>query len=643
MKTNEIDDNTKIVKASEVKEIIYYWDYEKNKYKLEELTIDRQVFVYFKCPDCGKEWGKPLKRFYESDRKCPECRKRAILVINNENIMKFWNYEMNQKYDPNKLTIFSREKPNFICKDCGYEWSVEITGRKNKSECPKCNGHYRQMTYDEEYPRIAERYSPNNPKPLNELTGTDRKEYILMICPKHGEYESQLGNLISNYNSPALGCPKCYNQDTALEDSLFVKCPDIARDLQNFDPKKIRYGSRKHGKFICSIHGEPYEGKIANVADGGTRCPTCRRLKSLANFRPDLEKWLDPEYGEKLEDYLPQSNKDLHFICKLKHKFKYVIYDLPDADEFDCPICLGRIIEPGFNDVATFRPELVKEWSSKNEISLSTAHKGSHYEGLWVCPECGYEYPLEIRKRFLQAYNPCPVCKGRIVISGINDLVTKHPELVDRLSDELKPVANKILFKETKWLRWKCPTCKGEYPDSIGNIVAGNNNCPYCSGKKLLSGYNDLASVHPEIVEKLSPEFRKTASEILCKENKYLEWICPICHGQYYDSIINVLTGNDNCPYCKGKKLLPGFNDFKTLYPELAEEWHPTNKYIGLEPDKILPKSNEKAFFQCPKCDEIYPMAIQNRVIKYKRHKEPCPRCGRTRPKSLYFAMKKHR
>lgn len=643
MKTNEIDENTKIVKASEVKEIIYYWDYEKNKYKLEELTIDRQVFVYFKCPDCGKEWGKPLKRFYESDRKCPECRKRAILVINNENIMKFWNYEMNQKYDPNKLTIFSREKPNFICKDCGYEWSVEIAGRKDKSECPKCNGHYRQMTYDQEYPRIAERYSPNNPKPLNELTGTDRKEYILMVCPKHGEYESQLGNLISNYNSPALGCPKCYNQDTDLEDSLYVKCPDIARDLQNFDPKKTRYGSRKHGVFVCSIHGDTYEGKIANIAAGGTRCPTCRRLKSLANFRPDLEKWLDPEYNQKLEDYLPQSNKTLHFVCKENHKFDYVISDMPDAENFDCPICNGVRIEPGFNDVATLRPELVNEWSSNNSFSLSTVGKGSHFRGLWVCPDCGYEYPLEVRDRFEHLDNSCPVCNGRIVITGINDLATKQPELVDKLSDELKVVANKILFKQTKWLKWKCQTCGGIYPDSIGNVVAGINNCPYCAGKKLLSGYNDLASVHPEIVEKLSPKFRKAASEILCKENKYLKWICPICHGQYYDSIINVLTSNDSCPYCKGKKLLPGFNDFKTLYPELAEEWHPTNRYIGLEPDKILPKSNEKAFFQCPKCGEIYPMKIQNRVIKYKRHKEPCPRCGRTRPKSLYFAMKKHR
>lgn len=165
---------------------------------------------------------------------------------------------------------------------------------------------------------------------------------------------------------------------------------------------------------------------------------------------------------------------------------------------------------------------------------------------------------------------------------------------------------------------------------------------PFLFRKKLLTEFNDLASVHPDLVDKLSPRYKGMAKEILCKDNKYLEWIYPTCHGQYYDSIINVLTSNDNCPYCAGKKFLPGFNDFKTLYPELAKELHPTNKYIGLDPDNISPKSNEKASFQCPKCGEIYPMAIQNRITKYKRHKEPCPRCGRTRPKSLYFAFLKN-
>ena len=261
--------------ASECKEILYYWDYDKNKYKPEELTVDRQVLVHFKCPDCGKEWSKPLSRFYNSDRKCPECRKRDRLVINNENIMKFWDYEKNQNLDPNTLSIHTREKAYFVCKDCGYEWHVEIQGRKNKSECPRCNGHYRKITYDQEDPRIAERYSFKNEKPLSELTGTDRKEYILMICPAHGEYEAKLGNLINNYNSQALGCPVCWNQKTNYEDSLEARYPDLASELINLDPTKIRPGSNKYGKFICSKHKLAYEGKITNIVKHGKTCSKC--------------------------------------------------------------------------------------------------------------------------------------------------------------------------------------------------------------------------------------------------------------------------------------------------------------------------------------------------------------------------------
>ena len=43
------------------------------------------------------------------------------------------------------------------------------------------------------------------------------------------------------------------------------------------------------------------------------------------------------------------------------------------------------------------------------------------------------------------------------------------------------------------------------------------------------------------------------------------------------------LGGDPGCPYCAGRKVLPGFNDLAALRPDLAVQWHPTlNK--GLRP-----------------------------------------------------------
>jgi hypothetical protein len=43
----------------------------------------------------------------------------------------------------------------------------------------------------------------------------------------------------------------------------------------------------------------------------------------------------------------------------------------------------------------------------------------------------------------------------------------------------------------------------------------------------------------------------------------------------------------------------PGFNDLETLYPELAEQWHPT-KNGNLKPNHVCSKSNIKAWWYLP-------------------------------------------
>jgi hypothetical protein len=49
---------------------------------------------------------------------------------------------------------------------------------------------------------------------------------------------------------------------------------------------------------------------------------------------------------------------------------------------------------------------------------------------------------------------------------------------------------------------WQCPEGH-EWQAVIRDRVAGNG-CPFCSGKKILVGYNDLATVRPELVKEWS-------------------------------------------------------------------------------------------------------------------------------------------
>ena len=52
------------------------------------------------------------------------------------------------------------------------------------------------------------------------------------------------------------------------------------------------------------------------------------------------------------------------------------------------------------------------------------------------------------------------------------------------------------------------------------------------------------------------------------------------------------------CPYCSGRRAVPGVNDLATLNPALAEQWHP-QKNGALTPRDVKLYSNRKVWWQC--------------------------------------------
>ena len=112
---------------------------------------------------------------------------------------------------------------------------------------------------------------------------------------------------------------------------------------------------------------------------------------------------------------------------------------------------------------------------------------------------------------------------GKLIV-GKNDLVTMNPVL----ATEWHPVKNGKLkpsdfaYQSNKKVWWVCS--KGhEWKAAINNRNAGRG-CPYCSNKKVLEGYNDLASEHPGIAAEWN--YAKNAPLIYCF--KYMICASPI-------------------------------------------------------------------------------------------------------------------
>lgn len=147
---------------------------------------------------------------------------------------------------------------------------------------------------------------------------------------------------------------------------------------------------------------------------------------------------------------------------------------------------------------------------------------------------------------------------------------------------------------KTVW--WKCS--KGHlWKAPVYDRTAGRG-CPYCSGRKVLIGYNDLASKAPWLSGEWDYEKNSGISPetVTCGCNRKVWWKCR--EGHNWQAAVCARYGGSGCPYCSGQKVWAGYNDFASRYPALAEEWDYA-KNEGMTPSMVTHKSNRKVWWKC--------------------------------------------
>ncbi|MBQ6968165.1 MAG: zinc-ribbon domain-containing protein [Lachnospiraceae bacterium] len=184
----------------------------------------------------------------------------------------------------------------------------------------------------------------------------------------------------------------------------------------------------------------------------------------------------------------------------------------------------------------------------------------------------------------------------------------KHPELLKEWdpSNTIRP--QMISYGSNKKVLWK-GSCGHSWEATIKN--RGNNHgCPYCSGNKVLAGFNDLASVHPELVKDWSELNMKSPGEYTKRSIQYAIWKCSKCGHVWRARIADRAEGH-GCPVCAGEIIKEGYNDLNTLYPEIAAEWSERNKK---KPSQVFPKSREYVWWKCRSCGNEWKAVIDSRV-----------------------------
>ena len=137
----------------------------------------------------------------------------------------------------------------------------------------------------------------------------------------------------------------------------------------------------------------------------------------------------------------------------------------------------------------------------------------------------------------------------------------------------------------------------------------------------MLIGYNDLQTVNSNLVKEWNYERNgKISPESLSKgSDKKVWWKCE--HGHEWDCSVSHRVGGNNCPICSGKRVVSGYNDFATLYPDIMDGWDwEQNKNINYQ--WLGKSSSEKVWWKCKACGERFQRSIISHINSRK-----CPRC----------------
>ena len=151
--------------------------------------------------------------------------------------------------------------------------------------------------------------------------------------------------------------------------------------------------------------------------------------------------------------------------------------------------------------------------------------------------------------------------------------------------------------KEKAW--WKCPNHEERYIKLVSSQKR-KFGCIYCDGNSVLTGFNDLETLYPEVAELWDYQNNTIKpSEVKASTHKSYFFVCPKEGHSFDQRVAYFIESGLSCPYCSGKRVLQGFNDLATIFPDIAQEVDIENTpYL---PTEITSKSNKKIPFICKK------------------------------------------
>ncbi len=287
---------------------------------------------------------------------------------------------------------------------------------------------------------------------------------------------------------------------------------------------------------------------------------------------------------------------------------------------------IPRPPKPGQSLAEKF-PTVSAQWhpTRNGDLTPDQVSMSSHTRVWWQCGQ-GHEVEATVNNRTSNG-SGCPVCAGKKVLTGYNDLTTTSPDVArqwhptrnaDRTPDQVSAGSNAKVW-------WRCDLGH-EWEAEIKARASKGSGCSVCTGRTVLTGYNDLATRFPDVAAQWHPTRNgdHTPDQVSAGTNAKVWWRCEEGH-EWEVSANDRTSSGSGCLVCSRQKVRVGFRDLASRFPDIAAQWHPTRNGDHT-PDQVLAGTNAKVWWRCQQ-GHVWEAKVGNRTSGGNG----CPVCsGRT-------------
>jgi len=561
-------------------DMLQEWDFEKNNVSPDSVMYGTSKKYWWIGKECGHSYLASMNKRTSDGTACPYCCNSHAklltgfndLATTNSDIVESWDYEKNGELLPS-MVMKGQHTKVWWKGLCGHSWQATIYHRVNGRGCPVCRNES-QTSFPEQavFYYLCKIFDNVVLENKSILDGKELDIYIPEVSVAvefDGSHWHQDADKDNKKNELCLEAGITLFRIRDIDTPKLIDLPNVVIiDHENYSDGCLVNCIKSLLKLLeCDDFDIDLNRDRSEIYN---QYLTKKKDKSLKEKYPELvEEWNYKKNKELLPEMVTASSeKKVWWIGKCGHEWQTVV-KARTKSKAGCPYCNSNRLLIGFNDLATTHPNLIKSWNySKNEISpqdITEYYRGNVW---WKCDECGFEYRQTVYRRI--QLGVCVGCErikkrqiekneGQIIKSQINYLRKTFNETLDKTDSELliewdydkNIVTPSEITRGSDYKAWWVCKKGHSYDSTISNKIMGRG-CPFCSGRKVLKGYNDLETTNPELLYYWDYEKNDILpSQISRNSSKRTWWKCEKGHSR---SVATYSYAPGSCPICTGSK-----------------------------------------------------------------------------------------